>query len=119
MVPTVDGRRILQSVSGCCGACCATATALSCNCSRPQVEPIIAMQGQALGWHRGVWCGAEAHRAVLMLPQVQTVLTNHVYAMLPAALIGIICGLLGILFTIINIKVGGLTYVCLCSKRVD
>ena len=54
-----------------------------------------------------------------MLPQVQTVLTNHVYAMLPAALIGIICGLLGILFTIINIKVGGLTYVCLCSKRVD
>ncbi len=38
--------------------------------------------------------------------QVQTQLTNHVYATLPAAVIGVICGILGILFTIINLKVG-------------
>lgn len=37
--------------------------------------------------------------------EVQTQLTNHVMAVLPAAVIGLICGLLGILFTTINVKV--------------
>lgn len=34
-------------------------------------------------------------------------LTNHVLMVLPAAVIGIVAGLCAILFTIINLKVGG------------
>lgn len=37
--------------------------------------------------------------------EVQTQLTNHVLMVLPAAAIGIICGLCAILFTILNLKV--------------
>ena len=38
--------------------------------------------------------------------QVKTQLTNHVLMVVPAAAIGIVCGLCAILFTIINLKVG-------------
>ena len=37
--------------------------------------------------------------------QVQTQLTNHVMAMLPAAVCGVVCGLAAILFTLMNLKV--------------
>jgi hypothetical protein len=40
--------------------------------------------------------------------QVQTVLANHVAAMAPAALIGVLAGLLAIGFTVINLKVARL-----------
>lgn len=40
--------------------------------------------------------------------QVQTVLANHVAAMAPAAVIGVLCGLLAIGFTVINLKVARL-----------
>ena len=36
-------------------------------------------------------------------------LTNHVLMVLPAAAIGIICGIGAILFTLMNLKVGGWT----------
>lgn len=37
--------------------------------------------------------------------EVQTQLSNHVAAIVPAAVIGLACGLLGILFTVLNLKV--------------
>ena len=40
-----------------------------------------------------------------MFFEVQTVLSNHVAAVLPAALIGLACGVCGILFTVMNLKV--------------
>lgn len=39
---------------------------------------------------------------------MQTQLANHVAAMAPAAMIGVLCGLLGIGFTVINLKVARL-----------
>ena len=47
---------------------------------------------------------ATAVRGLCSLPQVQTQLTNHVAAMAPAAIIGLICGLLAIAFTSVNLK---------------
>ena len=38
--------------------------------------------------------------------EVQTQLTNHVMAVLPAAVCGLVCGLLAIVFTIMNVKAG-------------
>lgn len=46
------------------------------------------------------WCNAHA--------QVLTPLTNHVAAVAPAAVIGVACGLLAIVFTVINLKVARL-----------
>ena len=37
--------------------------------------------------------------------EVQAQLSNHVAAILPAAAIGLACGLLGILFTVLNLKI--------------
>ena len=38
-------------------------------------------------------------------PQVQTQLANHVAAVGPAIVIGTLCGLLGMVFTVLNLKV--------------
>lgn len=46
-------------------------------------------------------------------PQVQTQLANHMAAMAPAVVIGVICGLLAIAFTVINLKVARLRRVIL------
>jgi hypothetical protein len=40
--------------------------------------------------------------------QVLTPLTNHVAAVAPAAVIGVACGVLAIMFTVINLKVARL-----------
>lgn len=37
--------------------------------------------------------------------QVQTQLANHVAAVLPAILVGLACGVLGTIFTVLNVKV--------------
>lgn len=37
--------------------------------------------------------------------QVQTQLANHVAAVLPAILVGLACGVLGTIFTLLNVKV--------------
>ena len=37
--------------------------------------------------------------------EVQTQLTNHVAAIVPAAVIGLVCGLLGTSFTVLNLRV--------------
>ena len=49
--------------------------------------------------------------------QVQTQLTNHVMAMLPAAVCGIVCGLAAIVFTIMNLKVARFRGEAIKSKR--
>ncbi|KAK9840815.1 hypothetical protein WJX81_006821 [Elliptochloris bilobata] len=49
--------------------------------------------------------------------EVQTVLANHVAAMAPAALIGVLAGLLAIGFTVINLKVARLRIRVLRGKR--
>lgn len=41
-----------------------------------------------------------------MFFEVKTQLTNHVLMVVPAAAIGVVCGLCAILFTIINLKAG-------------
>lgn len=47
-------------------------------------------------------------RHARMHAQVLTPLTNHVAAVAPAAVIGVACGLLAIVFTVINLKVARL-----------
>ena len=56
-------------------------------------------------WHLG-------HVAMLLkcfcgcyVLQVQTQLANHVAAVLPAILVGLACGVLGTIFTVLNVKV--------------
>ncbi|KAL4443355.1 hypothetical protein ABPG75_011092 [Micractinium tetrahymenae] len=49
--------------------------------------------------------GLFEHESSTVFFEVQTQLTNHVLMVLPAAAIGIICGICAILFTIINLKV--------------
>lgn len=57
---------------------------------------------------RSALLAARRERCVAATAQVQTVLANHVAAMAPAALIGVLAGLLAIGFTVINLKVARL-----------
>lgn len=52
----------------------------------------------------------------LAVVQVLTPLTNHVAAVAPAALIGIACGMLAIVFTVINLKVARLRIALLQAR---
>jgi hypothetical protein len=59
---------------------------------------------------RGGWCPSSPLPTASCPPpswwlQVQTQLASHVMAMAPAAVVGIICGVGAILFTVINLKV--------------
>ena len=46
--------------------------------------------------------------SIVEMLQVQTQLANHIAAMAPAIIIGVVCGLLAIAFTVINLKVARL-----------
>ncbi|KAK9806419.1 hypothetical protein WJX73_004486 [Symbiochloris irregularis] len=49
--------------------------------------------------------------------EVQTQLANHMAAMAPAVVIGVICGLLAIVFTVINLKVARMRRVILKGRK--
>lgn len=51
---------------------------------------------------------AKHPRTTCWLPQVQTVLSNHIVSIVPAAAIGLVCGGLSIVFTVLNLKVARL-----------
>lgn len=60
------------------------------------------------------------HNAHKWLVQVQTVLSNHIVSIVPAAAIGMVCGGLSIAFTVLNLKVSRLRQklIGVCSWHV-
>lgn len=68
------------------------------------VVALDTMRSTENALHNGVW-GWFSGSASTVLYEVDTPLAVHLAFILPAAIIGLACGLFGILFTVLNIKV--------------
>ena len=103
-----------------------------CPCAAVHVTVLIprldagSLKG-AVSWTAAGEFGLFEGDASTVFFEVQTVLSNHVAAVLPAAVIGLACGALGIIFTVMNLKVTRLRelyigvrcviiYSCLCFR---
>ena len=107
---------------------CAGHVPLSSACRHPRCEAatwtrvasvrsrciLVSCHAQALvtsSRQSSTWCNAAGEfglfegDASTVFFEVQTVLSNHVAAVLPAVVIGLACGALGIIFTVMNLKV--------------